>query len=55
MKVLYIIKQDIDATGQALIAQHQEHAEVSVVDIREHKNYDTLVEQVFRSDRVICW
>jgi hypothetical protein len=55
MKVLYIIKRDIDATAQGMIEQHRKDADVSIIDIRENKDYAGIVEQVFGNDKVICW
>jgi hypothetical protein len=55
MKVLYIVKDEIDNTGRELIDLHREQADVSVIELNANRNYADIIKQVFDSDRVICW
>ena len=55
MKVLYIIKREIDDTARKLIDQHREHTDVSIIDLSTDKNYADIVKQAFASDKVVCW
>jgi hypothetical protein len=55
MKVLYLIKQESDETLKKFIEEHKKANEVTIVDIRENKNYDQIVDLITSSDRVISW
>ena len=55
MKLLYIVKQDVDDTARKLIDTHRENADVAIIELNENKNYADIVRQVFDSDQVICW
>ncbi len=55
MKVLYILKQDTDSTAQKLIDEQKKNADVNVIDMRNNKNYDEIIDLVITSDMVITW
>ncbi len=55
MKVLYILKQDPDATAQTIIDEQKQIADVTVVDMRTDKNYDGIIDLVTKSDKIISW
>jgi sulfur transfer complex TusBCD TusB component (DsrH family) len=55
MKVLYLIKQDIDSTGQKIIDEQKQIADVTVIDLRTNKNYDEIVDLITSCDKVITW
>jgi hypothetical protein len=55
MKILYLVKQDLDATGKKLLELHKQSNGVTLVDIRENKNYDQIVDLIFSNERVISW
>lgn len=55
MKILYILKDEPDATGKVILAEHKNMAEVTVIDIREDHDYDRIVDTIVSSDRVISW
>ena len=55
MKVLYIIKSEIDSTAARMIEQHRTDADVTIIDLGTTKNYAEIIEQVFDNDKVICW
>lgn len=55
MKIVYILKQDVEGTLKELMDGHRENNEVSVIDLRECKEYDRIIDLVMTGDRVICW
>jgi hypothetical protein len=55
MKILYIQKQGLDATGEKIMEVHKKTNNVTVVDIRQNKDYNQIVDLIFSSDKVISW
>jgi hypothetical protein len=55
MKVLYLVRQDLSETAKAIMEEQKKSNEVTVVDIRENKDYDQIVDQIAASDKVISW
>lgn len=55
MKILHIQKQDLDATAKKILDAHKKSGNVTVVDLRQNKNYDQIVDLIFSSDKVISW
>ncbi len=55
MKVFYILKNDSDETGKTILETHKKEHDVTVVDLRENKNYSEIVDLIESTDRVICW
>jgi len=55
MKILYLIKQDLDATAKKMVEVHKKGNEVTIVDVRQNKNYDQIVDHIFSNDKVISW
>lgn len=55
MKVLYLIKQELDETAKKIMDEHKKAHEVTVVDIREDKNYEKIIDIIASSDKVISW
>jgi len=55
MNILCLMRKDLDATISGILdVQKREHA-VTVVDIRNDRNYDKIVDLIFSSTRVISW
>ncbi len=55
MKVLYILKQDPNATAQIFMDEQKKIADVTVIDLRTNKNYDEIISQVEANDKIITW
>lgn len=55
MNILYILKQAPDATLKTIMDVHKKSNEVTVVDIRENKDYGKIVDLIFSHDKVISW
>ncbi|MBF0472242.1 MAG: hypothetical protein HQK91_02075 [Nitrospirae bacterium] len=54
-KIIYILKQDPNATAQQLINEHKKTENVTVIDLRTDKDYDRIIDMVAGSDKVITW
>lgn len=55
MKVLYLIKQDLDETAKKIMDEHKKEHEVTIVDVRGNRNYDRIIDLIALSDKVISW
>jgi len=55
MKILHIVKQDLDATAKKIIEVHKKGNDVTVVNLKENKNYGQIVDLIFSNDKVISW
>jgi hypothetical protein len=55
MKILYILRNQPDETGNKMIEVHKQSNEVTIIDINENKNYDEIVDAIASHDRVIAW
>lgn len=55
MKILHIHRQDLDATAAKILEAHKKNNDVAVVDIRQNRNYEEIVDLIFSSDKVISW
>jgi hypothetical protein len=54
VKILYILKQNPDETLNKFMDEHRKDNEISVVDIRENKDYKQVIQFIESHDRVIC-
>ena len=55
MKLLYILKSEVTETLSNMLANHKKSADVTVIYMRENKNYQEIIKQVFANDKVITW
>ena len=55
MKILYILKQHPDETLNTFIEEQKKENELTVLDIRENKDYIQAMKFIESHDRVICW
>ena len=55
MKILYLQKQDLDATAKKIMEVHKKGNDVTGVNIKENKNYGQIVDLIFSSDKVLSW
>ncbi len=55
MKILYIQKQDLDATAKKIMEVHKKGNDITVVNLKENRNYGQIVDLIFSSDKVISW
>ncbi|MDA8085334.1 MAG: hypothetical protein M0Z75_01415 [Nitrospiraceae bacterium] len=54
MKILYILKRDLDESGNRMLARHKASNQVTVVRIEE-KSADELLDLVESHDKLIMW
>ncbi len=56
MKVLHILRSKPDEVVKNLIKASSEGNEAQQLELyKEDVDYDTLIELVFKHDKVICW
>jgi hypothetical protein len=55
MKLLYLLKREPDKSLYDIIKFHKRAHEVSIVDIRDDKDYEKIIEQIVSADKVITW
>lgn len=55
MKILHIVKQDLDATAKKIVEMHKKGNDVTVVNLKENKDYAQIVDLIFSSDKVLSW
>ncbi len=55
MKILYLIKQEPDETLKKIMEEQMKFNKVAVVNLKENKNYDQIVDLIFSHDKVISW
>lgn len=55
MKVLYVVKKDLDETQKEIMEEHKKSNEVTIVDLKTDKDYNQLVDLITASDKVISW
>lgn len=52
MKVLYLLRQEPDATAKEIIEAHREFNDVTVIDLAEEKDYKQILSLIETSDKV---
>jgi hypothetical protein len=55
MKVLYLLRNQPDETGNKIIEEHKKSHEVTIININENKNYNEIVDAIASHDKVISW
>ena len=55
MKILYILNKAPDATLKTIMDVHKKSNEVTVVNIKDNKDYGKIVDLIFSHDKVISW
>jgi hypothetical protein len=55
LKILYLMKQEPDETITEVMTEHKKTHQVTVVDLKEEKDYDRIVDLIAESDKVISW
>lgn len=56
MKILHILRSEPDEMTRNLILRSFEEAQnIEIPIYQEDVDYDKLVEEIFTSDKVVCW
>ncbi|MDA8089794.1 MAG: hypothetical protein M0Z61_06190 [Nitrospiraceae bacterium] len=54
MKILYILKKELDATGHGILERHKAAQQVTVVHLNE-KSAPELLDLIEGTDKLIMW
>ena len=54
MNALYILKKDPELSLMEIMESHKQKANVTVIDIRQDKDYAKIVGLIESSDKIIC-
>ncbi len=55
MKILFLLRQDPDETTRRIMEVQSDNNETTTIDIRTERDYDRVVEEIVKSDKVISW
>lgn len=55
MKILYILKTELEDSTKKIIEEHKKDNDVKVIDLRSNKDYNMIVELTEKADKVIVW
>lgn len=55
MNILHILKNEPDTVVNAIIEEHRLEHDVTVIDLRQIKDYEAVVDLIADSDKVISW
>ncbi len=55
MKILFLTKRDLEGTGKVFFDTLGKEHDVKILDIREEKDYQRIVEEIEAADKIISW
>jgi hypothetical protein len=55
MTILHLLTRTPDRLLEKIIEEHKKISEVTVIDLRENKEFDKIVDSIVSSDKVISW
>jgi len=55
MKILHMVKKDLTPTENKIMESHKKGHTVTIVNLREEKDYGKIVDLIFSNDKVISW
>jgi hypothetical protein len=56
VKILHIVKTQLDASTKKIIEMHKSGNDVKIVELNKGGvSYDKLIADVFACDKVFCW
>ena len=55
MKIVYLIKQDVEKTTHTILEENRKDHDVTVIDLREDRDYEAIVSQIASCDLVLTW
>ncbi|MFQ5560582.1 MAG: hypothetical protein ACE5FU_08370 [Nitrospinota bacterium] len=55
MRILYLLKKEPSETLQGITKIQSKRNEVRIVKLNEVDDFKKLVEDLFKSEKVICW
>ena len=55
MNILHLLTKKPNQLLEKIIEEHKKMSEVTVIDLRENKEYDKIVDSIASADKVISW
>lgn len=55
MKILHILKSEIGYSEKIIIEEHKKDNDVVIINLKENKDYDMILELIENSEKVFCW
>jgi hypothetical protein len=55
MNILHLLTKKPNGLVEKIIEEHKKTFAVTVIDLRENKEYDKIVESIATADKVISW
>ncbi len=55
MRIIYLLKKEASETLQEITKIQSKRNEVRIVKLNEVDDFKKLVEDLFKSEKVICW
>ena len=55
MTILHLLTKKPDQLLEKIIEEHEKMSEVTVIDLRECKEYDKVIDSIVAADKVISW
>lgn len=55
MKILHILNDGPAPLSNKIIEEQKKEHEVKVIELSKVNSYDSLIDEIFSSDRVISW
>ncbi len=55
MKILFLTKRDLEGTGEVFLNTLGKEHDVKILDIREEKDYQRIIEEIEDAEKIISW
>lgn len=55
MTILYLMTRDADSTAEKIINEQKKSAKITVIDLRQNKEYDKIVDLIVNTNKIISW
>ena len=55
MKIVCLVKHDLDETVRRIVEVHRKSNDVAVIDLRQDRDYGKIVDLIAGSDKTISW
>lgn len=55
MNILHLLTRKPDRFLDRVIEEHKKNCEVKLIDLRDNKDFDKIIDSIVSADRVISW
>ncbi len=55
MRLLYIVEQERDETLRRIEVEQKKRHEIEIIQLSENPDYESIMEKIESSDRLISW